>query len=78
MYQNILLYLILIFRKIVKYNMKLPSKILAFKLIRRANVSRVEKMFVLTGMNFDDKDSLFEDAKRSLKKVCRGYYRKEC
>ena len=56
------------YRKIEKYNMKLPSEILAFKLIRRANISRVEKMLVLTGMNFDDKDSLFEDAKRSLKK----------
>ena len=56
------------YRKIEKFNMKLPSEILAFKLIRRANISRVEKMLVLTGMNFDDKDSLFEDAKRSLKK----------
>ena len=48
--------------------MKLPSEILAFKLIRRANISRVEKMLVLTGMNFNNKDSLYEEAKRSLKK----------
>ena len=51
--------------------MKLPSEILAFKLIRRANISRVEKMLVLTGMNFNNKDSLYEEAKQSLKKFVR-------
>ena len=32
------------YRKIEKFNMKLPSEILAFKLIRRAKTSRVKKM----------------------------------
>ena len=49
--------------------MKLPSEILAIELITRANVSRVEKMLILTGMNFNNKDSLYEEAKRSLKKA---------
>ena len=69
--QSVLEYIALFdlkYRKIEKYYMKLPSEILAFKLIRKANISRVEKLLVLTGMNFDNKDSLFEGAKRSLKK----------
>ena len=49
--------------------MKLPSEILTFKLIRRANISRVEKMLVLTGMHFDNKDSLFENAKSHSKSL---------
>ena len=56
------------YRKIKKFNMKLPSEILAFKLIRRAKISRVEKKLVLTGINFNSKDSSYEEAKRSLKK----------
>ena len=56
------------YRKIVKFYMKLPSEMLAFNLIRKANINREEKMLSLTGMNFDYKDSLFEDAKRSLKR----------
>ena len=53
-----------------------PSELLAFKLIRKTNISRVEKMLVLTGMIFDIKDSLLENAKRSLKKFV-GYHRKK-
>ena len=49
--------------------MKLPSEILVFKLIRRADISRVEKMLVLTGMNFNNNDSLYEETKQSLKKI---------
>ena len=32
--------------------MKLPLEILAFKLLRMANISKEEKMLVLTGMNY--------------------------
>ena len=56
------------YRKIAKKNMKLPSEILAFKLLRKANITKEEKMLVLTGMNYDNKDALYEEAKKSLKK----------
>ena len=56
------------YRKIEKLNMKLPSEILAFKLLRRANISKEEKMLVLTGMNYGEKETLYEEAKKSLKK----------
>lgn len=55
------------YRKIEIKNMKLPTEILAFKLLRKANISKEEKILVLTGMNYDDKDTLYEEAKRSLK-----------
>ena len=37
-------------------------------LLRKANIKTEENMLVLTGMNYDNKDTLYEEAKRSLKK----------
>ena len=56
------------YRKIETKDMPLPSEILAFKLLKKANISKEEKLLVLTGMNFDNKASLYEEAKASLKK----------
>ena len=56
------------YQKIKKKNMVLPPEILAFKLLRRANITPDEKLLVLTGMNFDKKGTLYEEAKKSLKK----------
>lgn len=56
------------YQKIEKKNMKLPSEILAFKLIRKANITKEEKLLVLTGMNYENRDTLYEEAKTSLKK----------
>ena len=56
------------YRKIEKKNMTLPTEILAFKLLRKANISKEEKLLVLTGMNYDNKKTLYEEAKKSLKK----------
>ena len=56
------------YRKIEKLNMKLPSEILPFKLIQKANVSNEEKLLVLTGMNYRNKGALYEEAIASLKK----------
>ena len=47
--------------------MKLPSEILAFKLIQKANVSNEEKLLVLTGLNYRNKGALYEEAIASLK-----------
>ena len=68
MYQSILFCLILNIGRLRNLKLKLPSDILAFKLIRRAKISKVDKILVLTGMNLDNMDSLYEDGKPSLKK----------
>ncbi len=47
--------------------MKLPSSILAFKLLQKAKISEEEKMLVMTGMNYADKGTLYEQPKTSLK-----------
>ena len=56
------------YRKIEKKDMSLPSEILAFKLLKKANITKEEKLLVLTGMNFEHKAYLYEEAKSSLKK----------
>ena len=56
------------YRKIEKLDMKLPSHSLAFKLLRRTNISQEEKMLVLTGMTYANKKTLYDEAKLSLKK----------
>ena len=56
------------YRKIEKLNMKLPPEILAFKLLRKEYIGEEEKMLVLTGMNYANKETLYEEAKTSLKK----------
>lgn len=56
------------YRKIEKKKMTLPPEILAFKLLRKANITKEEKMLVLTGMNYENKDTLYDEAKKSLKK----------
>ena len=48
--------------------MKLPSAIdVAFKLLRRANNTRDERLLVLISMDYTDRDKLCEQAKTSLK-----------
>jgi transposase InsO family protein len=49
-------------------NMTLPSEILAFKLLKCAQITREERMLVLTGMDYTKKDTLYDQAKTSLKK----------
>ena len=56
------------YRKLEKKDMSLPSEILAFKLLKKANITKEEKLLVLTGMNFENKAYLYEEAKSSLKK----------
>ena len=48
--------------------MTLPAEVLAFKLLRKANITKEEKLLVLTGMNYDNKKTLYEEAQKSLKK----------
>ena len=48
--------------------MKLQSLLLAFKLLKCANLTTDEHMIVLTGMNYDEANTLYEQDKKSLKK----------
>ena len=48
--------------------MTLPPEILAFKLLRKANITKEEKLLVLIGMNYENKTTLYEEEKKSLKK----------
>ena len=63
------------YRKIEKKKMNLPPEILAFKLLRKAKITREEHSISLTGMNFENRATLYDDAKKALKKFkwsCRG------
>ena len=57
------------FRKLEKLHVKLPPEILAFKLHRHANLSKQERMFVLTGVDFADKENMYKETKHSLLKL---------
>ena len=46
------------YNKIVKLKMTLPSPILAFMLLKKANITKEEKMLVMTGMDYARKDEL--------------------
>ena len=56
------------FIKLEKLHIKLPPEILAFKLLRNANLSKQERMFVLTGVDFADKENMYKETKYSLLK----------
>ena len=61
------------YTRIQKKGMGMKSEILAFKLIGKAGLNRDEKMLVLTGVDFTKRDTLYEQAKASLKKFKGGY-----
>ena len=50
----------------------LPSSILAFKLLKGANLNEEQRLVVMTGLDFDKSKELYEDAKKSLKKFMSG------
>ena len=55
------------YRKIENLRMKLPMGILAFKL-KEGKYWKEEKQLVLTGMNYEHNETLYEEAQKSLKK----------
>ena len=56
------------YNRILKKGIKLPEEILCFELLSSANISKPEKMLILSGINFEKKDDLFDQVKKSLKK----------
>ena len=55
------------YRKLEKLNIMLSPEILAFKLLRKAKLSKEMRMLVLTGINFSNRNELYEDIKCSLR-----------
>ena len=56
------------YRKLWKMSINLPPEILAFKLLKTVNITKHQRMLVLTGVNFSNKETIYEDMKQSLKK----------
>ena len=56
------------YERVKAKGMKLPDNLLAFKLLKSANITREERLLVMTGINLTDGAEMYEDAKRSLKK----------
>ena len=46
--------------------MKLAPEVLAFRLLKKANLTRTEKLLILIGMDFENKPALYEHAKKAL------------
>ena len=64
--------------KLTNKSITLPQVVLAFKLIRNANISKEDKKLVLTGLNYATKDQLYDQAKSALKKYCGEGYDSAC
>ena len=56
------------YRKLEKLNINLPQEILAFKMLGKANISREMRLIVLTGINFAEKNMMYEQAQAALRK----------
>ena len=54
--------------RIAKKNRTLPPEIPAFQILIRVNLSKEERILVLTGMDYTKKDMLYDQEKQSLKK----------
>ena len=62
----LLFFFYLKFRKLEKLRIKLTSEILAFKLLINANLSKQEGMIVLTGVNFTNKENMYDTPASNL------------
>ena len=54
--------------KMKKSGVVLPSPVLAFTLLRRAGLSHEEKLLILSGVDYAEKDTLYEQTQKSMKK----------
>ena len=64
------------YNRIRKIGAVLPPLVLCFELIRNANVTEQEEKLVLTGIDFEKKEDLFDMAKNSLRKFSKQTYSK--
>lgn len=54
------------YRRIERKKMQLTSEVLAFRVMKKANISRTEKIYVSAEMNFDNMSTFYEQAKEAL------------
>ena len=56
------------YKRILKGGTTIPADILAFMMLKRARITKDERLLVVTGMDFSQKETLYEQAKTSLRK----------
>ena len=54
------------YNRIERKHKKLAPEVLAFKILKKANLTIAEKLLILTGMDFQNTPVLFEQAKEAL------------
>ena len=59
------------YNKLVKRTIILPPQILAFSLLKKSNISEEVCLLVMSGMNYEQIETLNEQAKKKLRK-CKG------
>ena len=60
------------YRKLEKLNIKSSPEIFAFKLLRKAKLSKEMRMLVMMVISFSNREVMYEDTKRSLQKFVVG------
>ena len=56
------------YTRLSKFSIKLPPEILAFKLLIHVNITKEEQMLVKSGIDYSNKDTMYEQTKSSLRK----------
>ena len=56
------------YKKLTKFGITLPQEILAFKLLIHADITSDEQMIVKSGINYTEKDKMYDQTKASLRK----------
>ena len=57
------------YERIKSKGITLPASILAFKLLKGADLNDEERLIIMTGLDFTKKDELYNQAKKSLKNL---------
>ena len=57
-----------LYNRIKQKEMALPQVVLAFKLLEASKISHRDRQLVLTGVNYEQKETLFDQMKNSLRK----------
>ena len=55
------------YKKIQRKGLNFSSELIVFRLLKKAYMTRAEELLILTGMDFTNKVSLYEQAKKVLK-----------
>lgn len=56
------------YTKVAKKGLKLPNECLGYKLMKNSGITGDERTIILTGLNYEKRDDMYKDAKKSLLK----------